>query len=275
MARARSPDSIKAEQMYKAGTKLVDIAKKLGVPDGTVRRWKSTQHWDDERNTLTKEKSERSGSAKTNVRKKRGGAPQGNKNAAGHHKSVPLKKGDRIALKHGGYSAVYWDTIDEAEQELSADMPEDEEKLILDQIRLFSIRERRIMQAINRYRNMTEPVAISGTIKSEDKRAFPGTKDKAEQDRRLYEERIEEKVQKNERLPGEHYSIMTQTENKDNVIARLEKELSTVQSKKTRAIDTLVRLRLEKRKIEGESRGNELVRLWAERVKKTEEKQDE
>lgn len=32
MARARSPNSIEAEEMYKRGMKLVDIAKKLDVP---------------------------------------------------------------------------------------------------------------------------------------------------------------------------------------------------------------------------------------------------
>ena len=58
MPRSRSPDSIKAEQMYKSGMSLVDIAKEIGKPPGTVRRWKSTQEWD----------SERSGK-KANVRK--------------------------------------------------------------------------------------------------------------------------------------------------------------------------------------------------------------
>lgn len=58
MPRSRSPDSIKAERMYKSGMNLVDIAKEIGKPPGTVRRWKSTQGWN----------SERSGK-KANVRK--------------------------------------------------------------------------------------------------------------------------------------------------------------------------------------------------------------
>lgn len=58
MPRSRIPDSIKAEEMYKSGMNLVDIAKEIGKPPGTVRRWKSTQGWD----------SERSGK-KANVRK--------------------------------------------------------------------------------------------------------------------------------------------------------------------------------------------------------------
>ena len=47
MARSRSPDSIEAEKLYNTGMSLVDIARKLGKPEGTVRRWKSTQKWDD------------------------------------------------------------------------------------------------------------------------------------------------------------------------------------------------------------------------------------
>ena len=43
--------------------KLVEIATKLDVPPGTVRRWKSTHRWDNERSECTKKrKSERSDS---------------------------------------------------------------------------------------------------------------------------------------------------------------------------------------------------------------------
>ena len=35
--------------MYKSGMNLVDLAKEIGKPPGTVRRWKSTQGWDSER----------------------------------------------------------------------------------------------------------------------------------------------------------------------------------------------------------------------------------
>lgn len=61
MARTRSPYSIEAEKLYQSGMSMVDIARKLGKPEGTVRRWKSTQKWDDGN------KSERS-ETNTNVR---------------------------------------------------------------------------------------------------------------------------------------------------------------------------------------------------------------
>ena len=73
-------------------------------------------------------------------------------------------------------------------------------------------------------------------------------------------ETLDRKWQANEIL---EFAIGT----KDNMIARLEKELSTVQSKKTKAIEALAKLRLEKQKIAGESSGNDAVLLWAEKIK--------
>ena len=256
MARARSPNSIEAEEMYKNGMKLVDIAKKLDVPDSTVRRWKATQNWDGK----TKgKKNERSQKKKTNARHK-GGQP-GNRNAVGN-KGGPLKPGDKIAEKHGAYSSVYWDVLDEAEKDMIEDIPMDEEMLLIEQIQLFAVRERRIMIAINKYRSMKGEVSLYGFNRSESKRTF-----KTEEDKQLYEERIEKKVSAEERLPGDMYNMQTTMENKDNMIARLEKELSTVQSKKTKAIEALAKLRLEKQKIAGESSGNDAVLLWAEKIK--------
>ena len=156
MARARSPNSIEAEEMYKNGMKLVDIAKKLDVPASTVRRWKSTQNWDGK---YKRKENERSQKKKTNARHK-GGQP-GNKNAVGN-KGGPLKPGDKIAEKHGAYSSVYWDVLDESEKDMIEDIPMDEEMLLIEQIQLFAVRERRIMIAINKYRNMKGEVSLYG-----------------------------------------------------------------------------------------------------------------
>lgn len=49
MPRAPNEKAETARQMYLEGQKMVDIAKVLGVPDGTVRRWKKTYQWDCER----------------------------------------------------------------------------------------------------------------------------------------------------------------------------------------------------------------------------------
>lgn len=61
MAAKKNPLSDKAYEMYKQGMKLVDIAVKLGVPSGTVRRWKNNQNWDGERSeSKANDKNERS-----------------------------------------------------------------------------------------------------------------------------------------------------------------------------------------------------------------------
>lgn len=49
MLAKKNPLSEEAFELYKSGMKLVDIAAKIGKPEGTVRRWKSTYKWDGER----------------------------------------------------------------------------------------------------------------------------------------------------------------------------------------------------------------------------------
>lgn len=49
MARAPDPRIEQAKAMYLEGRKLVEIASQLNLPEGTVRRWKSTHKWEGER----------------------------------------------------------------------------------------------------------------------------------------------------------------------------------------------------------------------------------
>lgn len=78
MARAPDPRIEQAKAMYLKGKKLVEIASQLNLPEGTVRRWKSTHKWDNERSDKNSERS----------LKKKGGQP-GNKNAAGNSGGAP------------------------------------------------------------------------------------------------------------------------------------------------------------------------------------------
>nr|DAM32588.1 MAG TPA: Small Terminase [Caudoviricetes sp.] len=282
MPKPRSPDADKrsderkaAEKLYldsKGEMKLVDIARKLGLPDNKVRKWKSLDAWEAKLHPASAEKGkkkpvERSTKEKGSVPPKRG-APEGNKNAVGN-KGNPNPTPPPDMTKHGGYSSVYWDTLDEDEKELIDDMPKDEEALLIEQIQLFSVRERRIMKAINKYRTSESPVAIAFTQRSERKRSFAYSEEEAE-----YNRTIEEKVANGDRLPGKEYSVFTQTDNKDQIIARLESELSNIQSKKTKAIEALSKMHLEKQKLEGGNKGNDVVKSWAEKVLKMREGQN-
>lgn len=50
MARKPNEKAEEAKRLYVAGKKLVEIAAILNLPEGTVRRWKSSYKWDNERN---------------------------------------------------------------------------------------------------------------------------------------------------------------------------------------------------------------------------------
>lgn len=61
MAAKKNPLADKAYELYKSGMKLVEIADQLGKPEGTIRRWKNTYDWDNERSdSKANEQSERS-----------------------------------------------------------------------------------------------------------------------------------------------------------------------------------------------------------------------
>jgi len=83
---ARVPDKRieQAKQMYLQGQKLVEIASQLNIPEGTVRRWKCTHKWGNERSDIKSERSKK---------RKKGGQP-GNRNATG-------PPGNKNAEKYG------------------------------------------------------------------------------------------------------------------------------------------------------------------------------
>lgn len=61
MARAPDPRIEQAKELYLAGEKLIEIARQLDLPEGTVRRWKCTHKWD----KADTERSERKGGKKS------------------------------------------------------------------------------------------------------------------------------------------------------------------------------------------------------------------
>ncbi len=89
MPKARNSKVDEALALYRQGLKLIEIAKQLDLPEGTVRRWKCTYKWDGE-------KTERSQLKKPNARKR--GAQPGNKNGKGG------PPGNRKAEKFGFYN---------------------------------------------------------------------------------------------------------------------------------------------------------------------------
>lgn len=105
MPRAPSEKMIEAEKLFNSGMSMVEIAKKLGVSDGTVRSWKNRYKWGDNSKKTKKAncnvaKKDNKKSA-TLQKKNRGGQPK-NKNAAGNRGGAP--KRNKNAERHGFFS---------------------------------------------------------------------------------------------------------------------------------------------------------------------------
>ena len=140
MARAPDPRIEQAKAMYRQGTKLVEIASQLNLPEGTVRRWKSTHRWESERSD---KKSERS-------KKRKRGAQPGNKNSSGG------PPGNKKAVTTGEFETLLFDCLDLEEQRLVQAVPEDKQALLMQEIQLLTVRERRMLKRIELLRNAAD-----------------------------------------------------------------------------------------------------------------------
>lgn len=148
MPRAKNPKVDRAEALFREGWKLKDIASKLELPEGTIRRWKSTYQWHNER-------SEK----KANVRNK-GGAPQGNKNAVGS--GAPQQNTN--AEKHGFFRKY----LPEEAVSIIEEMPKDPLDILWDQIQIAYaaiIRAQKIMYVEGR-EDKTKELVASGECSS-------------------------------------------------------------------------------------------------------------
>lgn len=100
-----------AFELYRQGLSLVDIARKLNVPEGTIRTWKRRCKWEETLQNETKRNETET------VKRKKGGQP-GNQNAVGNKGGAP--EGSTNALKHGLFSKYFTaDTRDIYEQLLN------------------------------------------------------------------------------------------------------------------------------------------------------------
>ena len=129
MARAPDARAEQAKELFLSGKKLIEISEALGVPEGTVRSWKNRYGWESNANaTLQK--------PKRNVAKRKGGQP-GNKNA----------------VTTGEFETLFFDTLEPDERQLIGMIQPDKEQLLLQEIQLLTVRERRMLKRIEDLRD--------------------------------------------------------------------------------------------------------------------------
>ena len=237
MPSATNPDMERTKKRiiadYKKGKKPKELADKYGISVNTVKSW------------IKRDAAQPKEGAKKRVqegaKKQPEGAPVGNTNAVGHKGAGGPPNGNVNAFKHGGYSPVFWDTLTEEEQNLLMADQADEEQMLVDEIHLLTIRERRIMQAIRKHLESEKGLAVAAIIKSEERRVFDDP-----EDQELYEDIIARKIAAGERLPGRNVSVTTRTEATYDVIGRLEEALTRVQAQKQRCIQALSDIRMKR-----------------------------
>ena len=148
MARAPDPRIEQAKAMYLEGQKLVEIASQLNLPEGTVRRWKCTHKWDNERSDKKSERSQK---------RKRGAQPK-NQNAIGNNGGAPEQ--NKNAEKFGFFSKY----LPEEAVSIIQEMPTDSLDVLWDQIQIAYaaiIRAQQIMYVRDRD-DMTKEKTMSG-----------------------------------------------------------------------------------------------------------------
>lgn len=141
MARAPDARMEQARDMFLEGKKMIEISELLKIPEGTIRSWKNRYDWDNA--TLQKKKR--------NVAKRKGGQP-GNKNALGA--GAPEK--NKNAVTTGEFETLLFDCLDPEEQRLAQAVPADKQTLLMQEIQLLTVRERRMLKRIELLRSAAD-----------------------------------------------------------------------------------------------------------------------
>ena len=226
MARALDSRIEQAKKLFLSGKKLVEIARLLGVPEGTVRSWKNRYQWDC--NVANK---------KRNVAKKNKGAQPGNQNAISHGGTGP--PGNKNAVTTGEFEALLFDCLNDEEKRLVEAVPVDKQRLLLQEIQLLTVRERRMLKRIEAIKESVESLFSGETIEG---MTLVGRKYGMEKDKE---------------------TDLKEYRGKLGQIQDIEEALTRVQARKQRAIESLHKfgfddsqLQIENKKLEIVARAN-------------------
>ena len=140
MGRPRDPRRDAAKDLFLARRGNIttkELAEKAGVPDSTIRKWKSLDGW---QAALDKQKPKR----------RRGGQP-GNKNAVGA--GAPI--GNRNAETHGAYSTVHLADLSDEDRQYIESIGLDSAENMTRELQLLTAKERDLRRRIKALENET------------------------------------------------------------------------------------------------------------------------
>lgn len=230
MPRARSPNRNKAFELWKESGKsrtLKEIAQELGVSESQVRKWKNLDKWDEAQ-------------ALPNVTKSIGNAAESKGNVTIEEKTPKRKrggqKGNQNRYVHGLYANPTMDMIPQEELNRLSQMNFDNPaELLIDEIMLLTVRERQLMESIQKYQDQKSGLSLDGvTRRTVESEGVKGSRSK-------------------------QVETTTRTRDVFDVIQKLQAELTKVQKEKRQYLSELRILRAQKAQMPKEENTHERV----------------
>lgn len=230
MPRARSPNRDKAFELWKESGKnrtLKEIAQELGVSESQVRKWKNLDKWDEAQ-------------ALPNVTKSIGNAAESKGNVTIEEKTPKRKrggqKGNQNRYVHGLYANPTMDMIPQEELNRLSQMNFDNPaELLIDEIMLLTVRERQLMESIQKYQDQKNGLSLDGVT------------------RRV----VENEGARDSR--SKQVETTTRTRDVFDVIQKLQAELTKVQKEKRQYLSELRILRTQKAQMPKEENTHERI----------------
>ena len=230
MPRPRSPNRDKAFELWKESGKsrtLKEIAQELGVSESQVRKWKNLDKWDEAQ-------------ALPNVTKSIGNAAESKGNVTIEEITPKRKrggqKGNQNRYVHGLYANPTMDMIPQEELNRLSQMNFDNPaELLIDEIMLLTVRERQLMESIQKYQDQKNGLSLDGvTRRTVESEGVKGSRSK-------------------------QVETTTRTRDVFDVIQKLQAELTKVQKEKRQYLSELRILRAQKAQMPKEENTHERV----------------
>lgn len=214
MARARSPSRDKALEIYKQHNGNItnrEIASMLNEDEKVIAVWKSRDKWN-----KVVQQSEQSGTTnKINTKKTTKTSKQAN--SSWNKESYPTMKrpNNKNAISTGEFESIFFDTLEDDEIKLVDSIEIEKRNLLIHEIQLLTVRERRMLKRIADLKNKEI------TLKS----YKTGIEKDADTDLKEFETAL-------------------------NQIQNIEEALTRVQEKKQKAIDLLHKFDVDEAKLD-------------------------
>ena len=215
---------------YKKGMKYKDIAEKYGVSLSAVKSW-AARYW--KKDGCNQDEKKLQPKRKKVATRTKGAQPE-NRNAAGHGGTGP--PGNKNALKTGEFEALFFNTLEPEERRLIVAMPTDKESLLLHEIQLLTVREKRMLQRIEAVRSTAAESGKDGDF-------VPGMTI----------------VTRQSGIDKDKETDLKEYQGKLGQIQAIEDALTRVQARKQKAIDSLHRFGFDDARLEIELLKLEIV----------------